>query len=75
LLFEAASETLKVIAADLRHLGAEIGATMVLHTWGHPPLRLPRQWPSPRQARRHPQPAHRFSTVSGLGSRRCTEHT
>ena len=34
LLFEAAAETLKVIAADPRHLGAEIGMTMVLHTWG-----------------------------------------
>jgi hypothetical protein len=34
LLFEAASETLKVITADRKHLGAEIGATMVLHTWG-----------------------------------------
>jgi hypothetical protein len=34
MLFEAAAETLKVIAADKRHLGAEIGATMVLHTWG-----------------------------------------
>jgi hypothetical protein len=34
LLFEVASETLRTIAADPRHLGAEIGATMVLHTWG-----------------------------------------
>ena len=34
LLFEAAAETLKTIAADPKHLGAEIGATMVLHTWG-----------------------------------------
>ena len=34
LLFEAASQTLKTIAADPRHLGAEIGMTMVLHTWG-----------------------------------------
>ena len=34
LLFEAAAETLKTIAADTRHLGVEIGATMVLHTWG-----------------------------------------
>ena len=33
-MFEAASETLKTIAADPRHLGAEIGLTMVLHTWG-----------------------------------------
>lgn len=34
ILFEAAAETLKTIAADERHLGAEIGATMVLHSWG-----------------------------------------
>ena len=32
LLFEAAAETLKTIAADPRHLGAETAATMVLHT-------------------------------------------
>jgi hypothetical protein len=34
LLFEAAAETLKTISADRKHLGAEVGATMVLHTWG-----------------------------------------
>ena len=34
MLFDAAVETLKTIAADKRHLGAEIGAIMVLHTWG-----------------------------------------
>ena len=34
LLFKAASQTLLTIAGDTRHLGAEIGATMVLHTWG-----------------------------------------
>ena len=34
LLFETAAATLKTIAADPRHLGAEVGATMVLHTWG-----------------------------------------
>lgn len=34
LLFRAASQTLMTIAKDPRHLGAEIGATMVLHTWG-----------------------------------------
>jgi hypothetical protein len=33
-LFKAASETLLTIAADPKHLGAKIGATMVLHTWG-----------------------------------------
>ena len=34
LLFRAASETLLTIAADPRHLGARIGITAVLHTWG-----------------------------------------
>ena len=33
-LFKAASETLLAIAADPKHLGAKIGVTMVLHTWG-----------------------------------------
>jgi hypothetical protein len=34
LLFRAAAETLLTIAADPRHLGARIGATAVLHSWG-----------------------------------------
>jgi hypothetical protein len=34
LLFKAAAETLQVIAADPKHLGAKIGFTLVLHTWG-----------------------------------------
>jgi len=34
LLFRAASETMLTIAADRRHLGARIGITAVLHTWG-----------------------------------------
>jgi hypothetical protein len=34
ILFKAAAETLRTIAADPRHLGARIGATLVLHTWG-----------------------------------------
>jgi hypothetical protein len=34
LLFEVASETLLTIAADPKHLGAQIAATLVLHTWG-----------------------------------------
>jgi hypothetical protein len=33
LLFSAVSETLRTIAADQRHLGAEIGFLTVLHTW------------------------------------------
>ncbi|PYU98070.1 MAG: IS91 family transposase [Acidobacteria bacterium] len=34
ILFRAASETLRRIAADPKHLGAEIGFLAVLHTWG-----------------------------------------
>ena len=34
ILFRAAAETLREIAADPRHLGAEVGAVAVLHTWG-----------------------------------------
>jgi len=34
LLFRMASETMLTIAADPRHLGARIGITAVLHTWG-----------------------------------------
>ncbi len=45
LLFRAASETMLTIAADPRHLGARIGITAVLHTWGsalthHPHLHM-----------------------------------
>ena len=34
ILFQATAETLKTIAADPQHLGAEIGFFAVLHTWG-----------------------------------------
>jgi hypothetical protein len=34
LLFKAAAETLITIAADPKHLGARVGITAVLHTWG-----------------------------------------
>ncbi|ODT77650.1 MAG: transposase [Pelagibacterium sp. SCN 64-44] len=34
LLFKAASETMLTIASDPKHLGARIGITAVLHTWG-----------------------------------------
>jgi len=34
ILFRATAETLKTIAADPKHLGAEIGFFAVLHTWG-----------------------------------------
>jgi hypothetical protein len=34
ILFRTAAETLATIAANPRHLGAKLGMTMVLHTWG-----------------------------------------
>jgi hypothetical protein len=34
LLFKVSAETMLTIAADPRHLGAKIGITSVLHTWG-----------------------------------------
>ncbi|MEM8973667.1 MAG: IS91 family transposase [Pseudomonadota bacterium] len=34
LLFKASAQTLLTIAADPKHLGARIGMTSVLHTWG-----------------------------------------
>lgn len=45
LLFRAAAEALATIAIDPRHLGARIGFTSVLHTWGsamthHPHLHI-----------------------------------
>jgi hypothetical protein len=45
ILFRAAAETLTTIAADPKHLGARIGLSAVLHTWGsamthHPHLHM-----------------------------------
>lgn len=34
LLFQTTAETLRTLAADPKHLGARIGFTAVLHTWG-----------------------------------------
>jgi hypothetical protein len=34
ILFKAAAKTLQTIAADPKHLGARLGITLVLHTWG-----------------------------------------
>lgn len=41
ILFRAASETLRRIAADPEHLGAEVGFLAVLHTWGQNLLHHP----------------------------------
>lgn len=34
ILFKAAAETLSELAADKKYLGAQIGVTAILHTWG-----------------------------------------
>ena len=41
ILFRAAAETLSTIAADPKHLGAEVGFFAVLHTWGQTLLHHP----------------------------------
>jgi hypothetical protein len=58
ILFRAAVEAMRHVAADPRHLGAEIGAIAVLHSWGqtmtyHPHLHciVPAGGLSPDQAR------------------------
>ena len=63
LLFRAAAETLTTIAADPKHLGARIGFTAVLHTWGsalthHPHVHIivPGGGLSPDGERRRPTP-------------------
>jgi hypothetical protein len=45
LLFEAASQSVQGVAANPKHLGAQVGLTAVLHTWGqtlclHPHLHV-----------------------------------
>ena len=54
LLFKAAADTLRLIAADPKHLGAQVGAIAVLHSWGqnlhyHPHVHciIPGGGPSP----------------------------
>jgi len=41
MLFRTSAETLRTIAADPKHLGAEIGFLSVLHTWGQNLLHHP----------------------------------
>ena len=46
LLFEASAATLLEVAADPKHLGAEIGFLSILHTWGQTlqPIRISTAW-------------------------------
>jgi|SRR6056297_1200076 len=74
ILFRAAAETLRVIAADPRHLGAEIGGVAVLHSWGqamqhHPHVHciVPGGGLSPDRTRWIACPAGFFLSVKVLG--------
>ena len=60
ILFTAAAETLRVIAADPRHLGAEIGLVAVLHTWDRTCIIIPMSTVSCRVA------GHRSTGPAGL---------
>ena len=72
LLFRASAETMLAIAADPKHLGASIGITAVLHTWGsamthHPHRAHDRAWRR-HLARRH-QMARRADPASSARAR------
>jgi len=73
LLFEASAETLLEVAADPKHLGAQIGFLSVLHTWGqtlqpHPHVHcvVPGGGLSPDHQRWIPAPSHFFLPVKVL---------
>jgi hypothetical protein len=73
LLFEASAATLLAVAADPKHLGAEIGFLSILHTWGqtlqrHPHIHcvVPGGGLSPDHARWISSPAHFFLPVRVL---------
>src|ERR1700688_4338366 len=73
LLFDAAAASLLEVAADPKHLGAEIGFLSILHTWGqtlqpHPHIHcvVPGGGLSPDHGRWRSTPAHFFLPVKVL---------
>ncbi len=54
LLFKASAETVMTIAADPKRLGARVGMTSVLHTWGSTRSILPTT--RPKRPQTHPAP-------------------
>jgi hypothetical protein len=71
LLFKVSAETMLTIAADPKHLGATVGITSVLHTWGPAtpaPVKLRRShWQrSIRSRRGNERPPRRWLTFSEL---------
>ena len=61
LLFRTVADTLRTIAADPRHLGAEIGFFAVLHTWGQT-LNAPAAV-GPQVSPNYPNYSHRRSSI------------
>jgi hypothetical protein len=57
LLFKASSETVLAIAADPKHLGARIGITAMLYTWGSTMMHHSTFMSSSRQRRCFRNPA------------------
>src|SRR4051812_40835589 len=77
ILFKASAETLITIAADPRHLGARIGITSVLHTWGsamthHPHVHMIVPGGGCRPTARAGSPASRTSSCPCACSRSCS---
>jgi len=71
LLLKVSAETLITIAADPKHLGARIGITSVLHTWGstlthHPHAHMIVPGGGITPLGRHPKP---FTTTVVAGAR------
>ena len=66
ILFKAAAETLRTIAADPRHLGAEIGLIAVLHSWGQTLTTIPTCIASCRAVAS--RPTARAGSPAGRGS-------
>jgi hypothetical protein len=64
LLFQASAQAMLIVAADPKRLGARLGITAVLHTWGsamthHPHVHMivPQRWPLGRPIEMDLQPA------------------
>ena len=77
ILFKAAAETLITIAADPKHLGARIGMTAVLHTWGsalthHPHVHSSFRAAASRSTVSAGSPAGRASSCRCACSRGCS---
>ena len=88
-LFRSASETLLELGGDPKHLGAEIGVTAVLHTWGqnlmdHPHLHCivtggglagdGRRWIYPKKINKNKQFFVHVNVISDLFKKKFIAH-